>query len=287
MPTGRTKSDTGSPEVQIALLSKRIAHLTEHFKIHPKDHHSRRGLLKMVSQRRRLLDYIKRTDHERLRRRSSTVSASASRRERPYSTRLFSRPRSAGQEEVTSDGHEVALRSRRPQLSLETGRIAKQADGAVVVSYNDTTVLVTAVSAHSMREGSGFLPAHRRVPGEGFRGRQDSRRILQARRTARRRRDPDLPLHRPSDASAVPRRVHVRDADHRDRAVGRPRRRPDVISSDRRIGRALTSRTSRSTVRSAAVRVGRVGGKLVVNPRSTTSRPATSTCWSPPSATRS
>lgn len=59
----RHDSDSGSPEVQIALLSKRITHLTEHFKVHAKDHHSRRGLLKLVSQRRRLLDYIKRTDH--------------------------------------------------------------------------------------------------------------------------------------------------------------------------------------------------------------------------------
>ncbi len=52
-------SDTGSPEVQVALLTKRIAHLTEHLKVHHKDHHSRRGLLKMVGQRRRLLDYLK------------------------------------------------------------------------------------------------------------------------------------------------------------------------------------------------------------------------------------
>ncbi len=58
-------SDTGSPEVQIALLSDRIDHLTEHFKIHKKDHHSRRGLLKLVGQRRRLLDYLKRSDNER------------------------------------------------------------------------------------------------------------------------------------------------------------------------------------------------------------------------------
>jgi small subunit ribosomal protein S15 len=58
-------TDTGSPEVQIALLSSRITHLTEHFKTHPKDHHSRRGLLKMVSKRRRLLDYLKRTEYER------------------------------------------------------------------------------------------------------------------------------------------------------------------------------------------------------------------------------
>jgi len=57
--------DTGSPEVQVALLSERINNLTEHFKGHVKDHHSRRGLLKMVSQRRRLLDYLKASDQKR------------------------------------------------------------------------------------------------------------------------------------------------------------------------------------------------------------------------------
>ena len=57
-----TAGDTGSPEVQVALLSERIRNLTEHFKGHKKDNHSRRGLLKMVSQRRRLLDYVKATD---------------------------------------------------------------------------------------------------------------------------------------------------------------------------------------------------------------------------------
>jgi small subunit ribosomal protein S15 len=58
-------SDTGSPEVQVAILSERISYLTEHFKIHAKDHHSRRGLLKLVGQRRRLLDYLKGKDTER------------------------------------------------------------------------------------------------------------------------------------------------------------------------------------------------------------------------------
>ena len=58
-------SDTGSPEVQIALLSARIEYLTEHFKSHAKDHHSRRGLLKLVGQRRRMLDYLKRSDNDR------------------------------------------------------------------------------------------------------------------------------------------------------------------------------------------------------------------------------
>ena len=61
------QTDTGSPEVQVALLSQRIEHLTEHFKIHVKDHHSRRGLLKLVGQRRRLLDYLRKNDHERYR----------------------------------------------------------------------------------------------------------------------------------------------------------------------------------------------------------------------------
>jgi small subunit ribosomal protein S15 len=59
------ESDTGSPEVQVALLSERINYLTEHFKTHVKDHHSRRGLLKLVGQRRRLLDYLKRKDADR------------------------------------------------------------------------------------------------------------------------------------------------------------------------------------------------------------------------------
>lgn len=58
-------SDTGSPEVQVALLSDRISYLTEHFKTHAKDHHSRRGLLKLVGQRRRLLDYLKSKDIDR------------------------------------------------------------------------------------------------------------------------------------------------------------------------------------------------------------------------------
>jgi len=58
-------ADTGSPEVQVAILSERISGLTEHFKVHAKDHHSRRGLLKLVGQRRRLLDYLKGKNSER------------------------------------------------------------------------------------------------------------------------------------------------------------------------------------------------------------------------------
>ncbi len=60
----RAKSDTGSPEVQVALITARISYLTEHFKENVKDHHSRRGLLRLVSRRRKLLDYLKRTNDE-------------------------------------------------------------------------------------------------------------------------------------------------------------------------------------------------------------------------------
>ena len=64
---GLSENDTGSPEVQVALLSDRINHLTEHLRVHKKDHHSRRGLLMLVGRRRRLLDYVKENDVERYR----------------------------------------------------------------------------------------------------------------------------------------------------------------------------------------------------------------------------
>ena len=63
----RSENDTGSPEVQVALLTARIQHLTDHFKAHKHDHHSRRGLLRMVNQRRSLLDYLKKKDVQRYR----------------------------------------------------------------------------------------------------------------------------------------------------------------------------------------------------------------------------
>jgi len=61
------ETDTGSPEVQVAILTERISHLTEHLKVHKKDHHSRRGLLMLVGRRRRLLDYLRRNDVDRYR----------------------------------------------------------------------------------------------------------------------------------------------------------------------------------------------------------------------------
>jgi small subunit ribosomal protein S15 len=68
------ETDTGSPEVQVALLSQRIDTLTDHFKVHVKDHHSRRGLLRMVAQRRQLLDYLKRTNVDRYRKIVASLS---------------------------------------------------------------------------------------------------------------------------------------------------------------------------------------------------------------------
>lgn len=64
---GRGEADTGSPEVQVALLSAQITHLTDHFRAHIHDHHSRQGLLKMVSRRRKMLDYLRNTDIDRYR----------------------------------------------------------------------------------------------------------------------------------------------------------------------------------------------------------------------------
>lgn len=69
----RDESDTGSPEVQVALLSARIAELTEHFSDHKKDHHSRQGLLRMVNRRRKLLDYLKAKDSDRYRKLISSL----------------------------------------------------------------------------------------------------------------------------------------------------------------------------------------------------------------------
>ena len=105
-------SDTGSPEVQVALLSERINYLTEHFKIHAKDHHSRRGLLKLVGQRRRLLDYLKSKDSER------------------YAELIASRHPQVDRSDTPM--HNVNLQRREIQIgsrtiSIETGKLAKQA----------------------------------------------------------------------------------------------------------------------------------------------------------------
>jgi polyribonucleotide nucleotidyltransferase len=119
----QNEGDTGSPEVQVAILSERISNLTEHFKGHHKDNHSRRGLLMLVNKRR-------------------------------------------------------SLRVGRKTLTLETGRIARQADGAVLATYGETVVLCAVTAAKSVKEGQDFFPltvhyqekyfAAGRIPGGFF-----------------------------------------------------------------------------------------------------------------------
>ncbi|KAG9569658.1 hypothetical protein KCV01_g19698, partial [Aureobasidium melanogenum] len=124
---GRKENDTGSTEVQVALLSANITALQDHFQAHKQDHHSRRGLLKMVNKRKTLLAYLKKSD---LARRGEISVAKV--------TKSFQ----YGSHEVT----------------LETGEIARQSSGAVMVSMGGTVVLVTVVAAPKARDGQDFFP---------------------------------------------------------------------------------------------------------------------------------
>src|ERR1700752_2968101 len=117
----RSGKDTGSPEVQVALLTERINSLTEHFKTHVKDFHSRRGLLVMVSQRRKLLDYLKRADADKYR----VLIDRLGLRKKGFQVNPIKKTFTYGSHQVT----------------LETGEIARQAHGAVLVTMDDTVVL--------------------------------------------------------------------------------------------------------------------------------------------------
>ena len=191
--------DTGSPEVQVALLSERINYLTEHFKVHAKDHHSRRGLLKLVGQRRRLLDYLKSKDSERYADLIG-VSASASKAGTMHNVNLQRR--------------EIQIGSRT--ISFETGKLAKQAHGSVIVRSGDTMVLVAASRAANPRDVD-FLPltvdyreyayASGRIPG-GFFKREGK---------AAGKGSPHQPADRSADPAALPLGLALRDADHRAR----------------------------------------------------------------------
>ena len=191
------ETDTGSPEVQIALLTERINHLTEHLKVHKKDHHSRRGLLMLVGRRRRLLDYLRRNDVERYRALIAKLGPS------PVGTTLGERhvrspfrdtnaresdvgcqspaPGSPTRRAPDADNWEpplLATRQRgarhaqstdgairvsgpdqrgRHEMSFETGKLAQLADGAVLVQVGDTTLLST-VATSKPREGIDFFP---------------------------------------------------------------------------------------------------------------------------------
>ena len=193
----RAKGDTGSPEVQIALLTARINGLTDHFKANVKDHHSRRGLLRMVSRRRKLLDYLKsrnadsyRSLIEKLGLRkyapaATTRGGSIERRQRAP-TELIAIAIAAALMQRRAGSRLITMRNGRAvarghchfmncednvsnpikksiaygahTLTLETGEIARQAGGAVMVSLDDTVVLVTAVAAKQAKPGQDFFP---------------------------------------------------------------------------------------------------------------------------------
>ena len=132
----------------------------------------------------------------------------------------------------------------RHTLTLETGEIARQAGGAVMVSLDDTVVLVTVVARTGSQGRPGLLSADRRLPGKDVRRRQDSRRLLQARRASVGEGDADLPPHRPPDPSALSRRLLQRSAGDRDRHVGGSGDRSRHPGDDRRVGRADALRRS-------------------------------------------
>ncbi len=189
------EGDTGSAEVQVAILSERIANLTEHFKTHKKDNHSRRGLLKLVSQRRSLLDHLKNdrrgplsgADRDPgpapLGAHGARLSADALPRsdkgglEARAPIRRLEGPRrfEAGQEVRSAPPPGIRPRNTKERLkmfdikrksidwggrklTLETGRIARQADGAVLATYGDTTVLAAVVFDKAPKPGLDFFP---------------------------------------------------------------------------------------------------------------------------------
>ncbi len=145
----------------MALLTQRIIELTEHMKIHPHDHHSRRGLLKMVGRRRRLLTYMQRHDLEGYR---ALIKELACADSAPTEfTEDGPRLEGPGGDRGMSIAVEPeATRIVRPvgdkEISFETGAVAKQAHGAVLVQQGGTVVLATAVGRTEGREGADFFP---------------------------------------------------------------------------------------------------------------------------------
>ena len=133
------------------------------------------------------------------------------------------------------DIHRVEIEWGGRKLTLETGRMARQADAAVFAQYGETSVLATVVAAKSAEARHRFLPAHRELPGEDLRRRQDPRRLFQARRPSHREGDADLAPDRPADPAAVRRGLQERDAGRRHRALARHGERP----RHRRHGRRL------------------------------------------------
>ena len=328
-----TESDTGSPEVQVALLTERIKNLTEHFKTHKKDNHSRRGLLKMVGQRRRLLDYLKNTrqqalpDADRAARPAplaevpapSVVAGPFARRGTGYpcgnatgAVDFAGQPSDQGRERtVRRSRHRIrAIRWRRAsgtlasigkgltvnvrvfrkeidwggrKLVLETGKIARQADGAVLVHLRRHVGAGHRRRREEPKPGHDFFPltvnyqektfAAGKIPGGFFK--REGRPTREG--------GADLPPDRPADPPAVPRGLPQRDPGRRHRARATTcENDPDIVAMVGRLGRADHLAASRSWARSAAARVGYIDGQYVLNPTiEQTARTASSTSSSP------
>ncbi len=204
---GAGTTDTGSTKVQIALLTQRINDLTEHLRSHPKDHYSRRGLLKLVGRRRRFLTYLQKRRPRGLSRPHQGAGAEALALETgrveiraSAGSDADSSPHSPAKQ---SGGKVMAIATERRsdvkvtiggrEITFETGKLAKQADGAVVVRSGDTMVLATAQGRMEPREGADFFPltvdveermyAAGKIPGGFFKreGRPTERAILTAR----------------------------------------------------------------------------------------------------------
>ena len=290
---GRAAGDTGSPQVQIALLTKRIEQLTEHLRTHRKDHHSRRGLLKLVGKRRRLLNYLQKRDLEGYRAliqeaRPQEVGGTPglpTARHRanhlgdrwkfegksvlagPASNLRLRLPQGEGglHEHLCIGDHVVTAAIGRDEITFETGKLAKQADGAVVVRSGDTMVLATAQGRLEAREGADFFPltvdveermyAAGKIPG-GFFKREG---------TPDREGDPHRPHDRPPDPATLAEGLPERGAGHLHHALRRPDHPHDILAING-ASAALMISPLPFLGPVGAVRIGMIEGQLVVNP---------------------
>ena len=181
--------------------------------------------------------------------------------------------------------HTRELQLGQTTLRLETGKLAKQAGGSVIVRYGDSVVLVTACRAANAARRHRLPAAHGRLPRIHLRVGPHSRRLLQARRQAGREGSADEPRDRPADPAAVPVRLALRNADHRARAVGGPGERHRRARDHRRVGGA---RASDDSVREDDCRRARRPGRRPVRRstrRSSSAKRASSISSSPAART--
>ncbi len=209
---GANEKDTGSTKVQVALLTTRISELTEHLKVHKHDHHSRRGLLKLVGRRRRLLNTCRGTIW-RATGHSSRSWACAGRRAEEERQENEHCSRARGHSPHRHDRRQGDLVRDRSGRQAGPRRRARAAGGHGRPRDRRRP--------HRGARGGGLLPAHGRRRGEDVRRRQDPRRLLQARGPSRREGDPDRADGRPADPAALAEGLQERGPGHRDHVLGR------------------------------------------------------------------